>query len=349
MVTFGLDISHHQGTALDLAQCRREGIEFIFLKATEGSSFVDSAFAGNLNKARAAGLLVAAYHYVRSNATAAAQVANVARVVPKDVPVIPDVEANSGGIALVRDIVARLQGAGYHVPLTYLPRWYWQQIGSPSLAGLPTLWSSRYPDNVVGSIADEYADVPASYWNGYGGLGVTILQFTSSARVAGHQPLDANAYIGTREQLAAVLGNQEDDMQPTDLVIDPTTGQPALDINGNPYTYNQAWFYTNLSGWAIRDGVEELKAQLGALQAAIVALANNRDITPEALSTIINRAVAEHTPTAEQITAAQLPRIAAAVREVLGGDKAAQSDEVVEQLAARLGMLNSATAGPSRQ
>jgi hypothetical protein len=212
MVTFGLDISHHQAASLDLAQCRREGVGFIFIKSSEGSSFIDPAFAGNLNKARAAGLLVAAYHYVRSNATAAAQVANVARVVPRDVPVIPDVEANSGGIALVRDFVARLRQAGYHVPLTYLPGWYWQQIGSPSLVGLPSLWSSRYPDNVVGSIADEYADVPASYWNGYGGLGVAVLQFTSSARVAGHQPLDANVYQGTFEQLAALLGGEEDDM-----------------------------------------------------------------------------------------------------------------------------------------
>lgn len=217
MTLFGLDISHHQPASLNLAQCRREGMEFIFLKATEGSSFVDSAFAANLAEARAAGMLVAAYHYVRSNATAQAQVDNVKRVVPRDVPVIPDVETNSGGVALVRDVVAKLQAAGYHVPLTYLPRWYWQQLGSPSLVGLPSLWSSRYPDNVVGSVGDEYADVPASYWNGYGGLGVTVLQFTSSARVAGVQPLDANAYLGTRQQLAAVLGGgQEDELSWTE-------------------------------------------------------------------------------------------------------------------------------------
>jgi hypothetical protein len=211
MVTFGLDISHHQNLGLDLAQCRREGIEFVFVKATAGSSFIDPDFGANLAEARAAGLLVAAYHYVRGDASAAAQVANVQRAVPRDVPVIPDVEANSGGIGLVRDVVARLRLAGYSVPLSYIPRWYWQQVGSPSLAGLPPLWSSRYPDNVIGSIADEWADVPASYWNGYGDLDVVILQFTSSVRIAGHQPLDANAFRGTREQLAALLGSQEED------------------------------------------------------------------------------------------------------------------------------------------
>jgi GH25 family lysozyme M1 (1,4-beta-N-acetylmuramidase) len=208
---FGLDLSHHQDLGLDLAQCRREGIDFVFLKSSEGSSYVDPEFAANLAEARAAGLLPAAYHYVRSNASAAAQVANVQRVVPAGVPVIPDVEANSGGIALVREFVDRLRAAGYRVPLTYLPRWYWQQLGSPSLAGLPPLWSSRYPDNVVGSLADEWADVPAGYWTGYGGLDVAVLQFTSSVRIAGHAPIDANAYRGTRDQLAALLGNTKEE------------------------------------------------------------------------------------------------------------------------------------------
>jgi GH25 family lysozyme M1 (1,4-beta-N-acetylmuramidase) len=206
MITIGLDISHHNPAQLDMDACRREGVQFIFIKSSEGSSYQDPAFAVNLAKARNAGMLVAAYHYVRGTASAAQQISLVTRTVPRDVPIIPDVEANSGGIALVREFVDRLRAAGYHVPLTYLPRWYWQQIGSPSLVGLPSLWSSRYPDNVVGTIEDELADVPASHWQGYGGLDVAVLQFTSSARVAGLQPFDANAYPGTRDELAAILG-----------------------------------------------------------------------------------------------------------------------------------------------
>lgn len=213
-ITFGLDISHHQG-AFDLSRAAREGIAFVILKATEGSGFIDSRFAENLANARRAGMLVAAYHYQRAGVSAAAQVAHVERVVPKNVPVIPDVEANSGGLDLVRDVVTRLRGVGYQVPLLYLPRWYWQQIGSPGMGGLPPLWSSRYPDNLPGTIPDEWVDVPAHYWDGYGGLPVAVLQFTSSASVAGRQPIDANAYRGTRAQLAALLNgssDEEDDM-----------------------------------------------------------------------------------------------------------------------------------------
>jgi glycosyl hydrolase family 25/PASTA domain-containing protein len=205
MTIFGLDISHHQGTAPDLAQARREGIEFVFIKSTEGASFVDDRFAANLAEARDAGMLVAAYHYVRAADSIQSQVANVKRVVPRDVPVIPDVEAGSGDIPRVKTFVGLLREAGYRVPLSYIPRWYWQQVGSPDLRGLPPLWSSRYPDTMVGDLAGEWSRVPTSYWTGYGGLEVAVLQFSSSARVAGHAPLDANAYRGTRDGLSQLL------------------------------------------------------------------------------------------------------------------------------------------------
>ncbi|EIF00152.1 glycoside hydrolase family 25 protein [Saccharomonospora glauca] len=225
MPIFGIDISHHQGS-FDVERAAREGIDFFIFKATEGSSFVDPRFAENVAKARRTGKPFAAYHYQRSGASAAAQVAHVRKVVSPTIPVIPDVEANSGSISLTRDIVARLRAAGYSVPLLYLPRWYWQQIGSPSLAGLPPLWSSRYPDNVIGDIRDEYADVPPHFWDGYGGLRVAVLQFTSSARVAGRAPIDGNAYRGTLAQLRALFRSsgapatpQQEDTMPVKLSV----------------------------------------------------------------------------------------------------------------------------------
>lgn len=207
MPLFGIDISHHQGV-FDLARAAREGIEFAIFKATEGSTFIDSRFAANMAAARRLGMPFAAYHYQRAGISAAAQVEHVRRVVPAGVPVIPDVEANSGDVGLTRDLVASLRDAGYRVPLLYLPRWYWQQIGSPDLRGLPPLWSSRYPDNRVGDIRSEYAEVPARFWEGYGGLPVRLLQFTSSARVAGRSPIDANAFRGSAVELAVLFGAQ---------------------------------------------------------------------------------------------------------------------------------------------
>jgi glycosyl hydrolase family 25 len=225
---FGLDVSHHQNGNPDFVRARAEGIEFVFIKATQGATFVDDRFVANVKAATAAGQLVAAYHYVTAADSIAAQVDNIRASVPSNLPVILDVEANSGTIPRVRTLVGLLREAGYRVPLSYIPRWYWQSIGSPDLSGLPPLWSSRYPDTRVGNLADEWAGTPAAYWNGYGGLDVAVLQFTSSARVAGYAPLDANAYRGTRQQLAQLLygDKEDDDMKAPKLVREK--GKPTV-------------------------------------------------------------------------------------------------------------------------
>jgi GH25 family lysozyme M1 (1,4-beta-N-acetylmuramidase) len=280
-ITFVLDISHHQDLSLNLAQTRRDGCEGAFLKAGEGSTYVDPTFAANLAEARAAGQLVAAYWYQRSNATAAAHVAKIQATVPRDVPVIIDVEANSGNVALTRDVIGRLNAAGYRTPLLYLPRWYWQQIGSPSLAGLPPLWSSRYPDNNVGLLAAEWARVPASYWDGYGGLPVALLQFTSSASIAGHQPLDASAFRGTRDQLAALLNQEDNDMQLTDMVYTPDERQIKY---GDMLAENYARIYN----------IEQFGAKLDALTAAVAALSTDPNLTKDAVTQIIRDAVRDN-------------------------------------------------------
>lgn len=301
---FGIDVSHHQGATLDFAAFRNEGIEFAFLKATQGGSFQDSQFSGNLRRATTAGMLVASYHYVESSASVAAQVSNVARTVPRGIPVILDVESGSGGISLTRTIAAELRKAGYRVPLLYLPRWYWQQIGSPPLNGLPPLWSSRYPDTVVGPLLSEYGDVPANYWNGYGGLGVSVLQFTSSARIAGRSPLDANAFKGTRAELAAMLGGeQERDMDQSEKIVNPATGQPAKDTNGNDYTVGQVLYYDNLNGWEIRALVEKLAADVAELKTRPAA-----DVDEVALADAL---------TAKGVTGITPDQVRAALRDVL--------------------------------
>jgi len=248
VVLFGIDVSHHQGTTLNFMALRQAGVEFAFLKATEGGSFVDSRFQTNLRNARAAGMLVGAYHYVRESTTVEAQRDHVRRVVPLDVPVVLDVEAGSGTVEHARRLVLALRRIGYHVPLLYLPRWYWQELRQPDLSGLPPLWSSRYPDNVIDDLVDEFARVPAHYWNGYGGLDVAVLQFTSSARIAGHAPLDANAFRGTRPQLAELLGYDAPREDPVrNLILAREQGGDALWV-GDGITRRRVADNTELGG-----------------------------------------------------------------------------------------------------
>jgi lysozyme len=58
----GVDVSHHQGE-IDWARVHADGIGFAYLKASEGSGFVDPRFETNARAARRAGLRVGGYHY----------------------------------------------------------------------------------------------------------------------------------------------------------------------------------------------------------------------------------------------------------------------------------------------
>lgn len=75
----GIDVSRWQGT-IDFAAVREAGMQFVFIKATEGGSYVDPRFADNWQNATTAGLNVGVYHYFRaSSSTPAEQRDNIVR------------------------------------------------------------------------------------------------------------------------------------------------------------------------------------------------------------------------------------------------------------------------------
>ena len=74
----------------------RQDIRFAFIKATEGSTFVDEHFVANLAGANAAGLRVGAYHFFSFESPGVLQADNVIRTVPAQdlgLPVVVDLEA----------------------------------------------------------------------------------------------------------------------------------------------------------------------------------------------------------------------------------------------------------------
>ena len=71
----GVDVSHHQGK-IDFAKVAASGVRFVYLKATQGKSFVDDMFLKNVKAAQAAGLAVGAYHYFVPDGGAGGQFSN---------------------------------------------------------------------------------------------------------------------------------------------------------------------------------------------------------------------------------------------------------------------------------
>lgn len=58
----GVDVSHYQGT-IDWLVLASQDMDFAFIKATEGSSYVDECFYDNWQAAAETGLLIGAYHF----------------------------------------------------------------------------------------------------------------------------------------------------------------------------------------------------------------------------------------------------------------------------------------------
>jgi lysozyme len=91
----GVDVSGYQGS-IDWPVLARQDLRFAFLKATEGSTFVDERFAANLAGAKAAGLRVGAYHFFSFESPGDTQAGNVIRTVPAGdltLPVVVDLES----------------------------------------------------------------------------------------------------------------------------------------------------------------------------------------------------------------------------------------------------------------
>jgi lysozyme len=79
----GIDVSHHQGK-IDWARLPAQGVDFAYIKATEGGDRRDPAFAANWAGARKAGVRRGAYHFFTLCRSGAEQAANFIASVPAD-------------------------------------------------------------------------------------------------------------------------------------------------------------------------------------------------------------------------------------------------------------------------
>jgi lysozyme len=105
----GIDVSHHNGTIAWRAVAG-DGVQFAYIKATEGADFQDNQFAANCREAAAAGIACGAYHYFRLGTPGLAQARNFLRTVPRDsLPLPPAVDLETWGNASARPGVGEFQ------------------------------------------------------------------------------------------------------------------------------------------------------------------------------------------------------------------------------------------------
>ncbi len=184
----GIDISSHNGM-INFEAVADDGIEFAFIKASEGGSIRDDNFRLNHSKATKAGLKVGAYHFFRfdvEGVTQALNFLNAVKDMPLDLGLAVDVEQPGNPKDVPTDSIAERLDAmlgflnlkGYRVTLYTNRNGYYDYIDD-DFRGLP-LW--------ICSFSDPPISADWSYW-----------QFNHRGRVKGIRgDVDLNAFNGSR-------------------------------------------------------------------------------------------------------------------------------------------------------
>ena len=204
---FGVDVSSHQN-GMSLKQAAREGIGFAIIRTTDGT-YKDVCYQSHLADAEGAGLVTAAYHYLRNpseGTSVAAQVqASVQVMGNKKRPVWIDVETPAGlHVDHIRACKREFERHGVRVIgcYSYVPYWEGKiRPGEPDSHEFGKFWVAAYGSNRAGKPSAIYPGDNHRQW-GYplGNQKPALWQFGSNAQVAGYS-VDINAFRGTKEQL----------------------------------------------------------------------------------------------------------------------------------------------------
>ncbi|HET9875569.1 MAG TPA: GH25 family lysozyme [Mycobacterium sp.] len=218
----------------------REGFSFIEHKVSEGNYFTDPYWPTVLSWAKSTRNIIVGYHYVTTNVATQQAATYLSNVGDPSVPCMLDFEDSGGGIDNFWAVWEAFAAAGVNMRLSYIPHWYWQQIGSPDLSNVVGLIASDYVSG-TGYASVLYPGSAWPGWNAYGGATPVILQFTEQAQVA-DLVCDADAFRGTVSDLHRLLGTggplmaltDEQQLQLLNAVLDIQTQLRGPRLSGWP-------------------------------------------------------------------------------------------------------------------
>lgn len=349
MTIFGWDLSHYDGP--DSRRAVAEGFSFFTHKAGGDKDDAEIAAWWTLMRPYRGQVLLGAYWVLypgNPSARADAFLARLDSSCPgwRDGPFVLQVDCEIwGGDASTKpgkgDIKAfcdRLRARMPRLmPIVYAPKWAY----GDSLSGLGyPLWASSYVSG-SGAASKLYPGDGSSRWGAYSGQTPAVLQFSSSATIAGQTTCDANAYRGTLDQLTALVapGWMEDDMPSVDDLLN--ADKITNDIN--PGTPGQPGYNENMTvGWALRyasraqlalDETRALRKDVGTLASAVASIGSTGKLTQKQID-----ALAAAVDQVDENVAARLvgatPEATAALLLPVLGDQAAEVGQALLDLAA---------------
>lgn len=195
----GIDISAHNDIQ-DLKAAKSDGVEFVWMKASEGVDFRDRKFAENYRMAGEAGLSRGAYHFFRFNRDGVEQAVNLMETIGNSIlemGIAIDLESSGNPEGIRHEdvtdklisMIDYLKLRGYGVTV-YCNKSDFYNYLSESFPG-SALWICSFSSD---PIAAEWR-----FW-----------QFSHSGNVAGiNGKVDLNVFGGSRDEWDAFLSSQQ--------------------------------------------------------------------------------------------------------------------------------------------
>lgn len=193
----GIDVSRHNGM-MNLDAAAADGIEFIFMKASEGEQLRDENFHINYEKAGHAGLKRGAYHYFRFDKDGIAQGQNFVKAIrnkPLELGVVIDIEESGNARGVPRDsIMLRLADM-----VEYLNMRGYRVMFYSNREGYEDFLMNNYPDMPLWIC--HFSSIPFdAEW--------TFWQFDHHGKVKGiPTEVDLNVFVGSRKDWEEYLLN----------------------------------------------------------------------------------------------------------------------------------------------
>jgi GH25 family lysozyme M1 (1,4-beta-N-acetylmuramidase) len=220
----GIDVSTYQGTALDWPAIKASGITFAWSKATEGNGASDNTFLVNQTNAKAAGVLIGAYHYARydlNTGTAGATAeANWFWSVTKNY-----IKSSGAYLMPMLDVEASPSGYTQAALAQWINQWCNTVSNSAYAAGVtikPVIYVSACHANYFDSSVAQWIPWIANYngqnpqtsnpWTACSGLDIwgpgvwDLWQYSSTTSVPNHAGnVDGDVFNGTATDLTNTL------------------------------------------------------------------------------------------------------------------------------------------------
>jgi len=212
----GIDVSGWEPN-IDWRAVRASGVRFAFLKATEGTHYVDPTFAPNWVNTKRVGIIRGAYHYLRGGVDGAAQAdffLKQVKLEEGDLPPVLDVEniynedvSNQTMIARAEAWLKKVEADTGVRPIIYSGPYFLKDrmfhpiFGTPNWAKNYKIWLANYLDHY------QEGSLPLQPKNWQNWL---FWQYTDKGIVPGIEGgVDLNWFRGSLDDLYALAGGKE--------------------------------------------------------------------------------------------------------------------------------------------